>query len=226
MKRFLIFTLLVICLIGCAEESENPLTSEETTDPDILTSEETDPDIPTVNVVLAETACPTPNQDWELIATLERNPLNPSHFYVPDGKAEHLPDLTDTINGAYAEGKDFIFAIKKDSFIHHIQFYLLQPTPPVFDKANTPAGHIHFKIFRWQFPSEPIWYRSTHFGFGKAITDTTYAGLSVEFDLTPDLNNPPKRKYWQPPKFFVSINHSDTKFVIHDNNQLQIYVSR
>ena len=66
MKRFLIFTLLVICLIGCAEESENPLTSEETTDPDILTSEETDPDIPTINVVLAETACPTPNQDWEL----------------------------------------------------------------------------------------------------------------------------------------------------------------
>ena len=37
MKRFLIFTLLVICLIGCAEESENPLTSEETTDPNIPT---------------------------------------------------------------------------------------------------------------------------------------------------------------------------------------------
>ena len=207
MRRFLIFTLLALCLIGCGEEGI-----------------ETNPDIPTVNVVFPETACPNPDNNWELIATLERNPLKPSHFYVPDGKAEHLPDLTDTINGAYAEGKDFIFAIKKDSFIHHIQFYLLQPTPPVFDKANTPAGHIHFKIFRWQFPSEPIWYRSTHFGFGKT-TDTTYAGLSVEFDLTPDLNNPPKRKYWQPPKFFVSINHHDTNFIILDGRQLQIYVS-
>ena len=224
MKRFLIFTLLVICLIGCGEEGIE-------TDPDIPTVNgeegiETDPDIPTVNVVFPETACPNPDNNWELIATLERNPLNPSHFYVPDGKAEHLPDLTDTINGAYAEGKDFIFAIKKDSFIHHIQFYLLQPTPPVFDKANTPAGHVHFKIFRWQFPSEPIWYRSTHFGLRKTITDTTYAGFSVGFDLTPDLNNPPKRKYWQPPKFFVSINHHDTNFIILDSRQLQIYVSK
>ena len=150
MRRFLIFTLLALCLIGCGEEGI-----------------ETNPDIPTVNVVFPETACPNPDNNWELIATLERNPLNPSHFYVPDGKAEHLPDLTDTINGAYAEGKYFIFAIKKDSFIHHIQFYLLQPTPPVFDKANTPAEHLHFEIFRWQFPSEPIWYRSTHFGLAK-----------------------------------------------------------
>ena len=122
MKRFLTFTLLVICLIGCAEESENPLTSEETTDPDI----------PTVNIVLAETARPTPNQDWELIATLERNPLKPSHFYVPDGTVEHLPDLTDVINGAFAEGKHFIFVIKKSLSIKHIQFYLLQTAPPVY----------------------------------------------------------------------------------------------
>ena len=225
MKRFLIFTLLAICLIGCAEESENPLTSEETTDPDIPTIVETDPDIPTVNVVLAETACPTPNQDWELIATLERNPLKPSHFYVPDGEVEHLPDFTDVINGAFAEGKHFIFVIKKNFSIKHIQFYLLQTSPPVFEKRPAPGGHIHFEFFQWQFPSEPTWYRSTHFGFGKT-TDTTYAGLSVEFDLTPDLNNPPKRKYWQPPKFFVSINHHDTNFIIHDGIQLQIYVSR
>ena len=165
MKRFLIFTLLVICLIGCAEESENPLTSEETTDPDIPTIVETDPDIPTVNVVLAETACPTPNQDWELIATLERNPLKPSHFYVSDGTVEHLPDLTDTINGAFAEGKDFIFAINQERNIRNRQFYLLQASPPVYKIRPGTEDHTHFKIFQWQFPSEPTWYRSTHFGF-------------------------------------------------------------
>ena len=224
MKRFLIFTLLAICLIGCAEEYENPFTREETTDPDMPAIVDTDSDIPTVNVVYPVTTCP-PNSNWELVATLERNPLKPNHFYVPDGKVAHLPDLTDILNGAYAEGKNFIFAIKKGLALQQIQFYLLQTAPPVFDRPPAQKGHIHFELFRWQFPSEPTWYRFTGLDLQRT-TDTTYAGLSVEFDLTPDLNNPPKRKYWQPPKFFVSINHFNSNFVIHDGRQLQIYVSK
>ena len=224
MKRFLIFTLLAICLMGC--DAVNDIL-----DPDEEKDEETVETVPdnatVVNLVLAEVTSPAPNNDWELLATLERNPLRPSAFYVPHGKVEHLPDLTDVINGAFAEGKHFIFVIKKNFSIKHTQFYLLQTAPPVYDKRpDAGPGHIFFEIFRWQFPSEPAWYRSTHFGLGKQLTDTTYAGLSVEFDLTPDLNDPPKRKYWQPPKFFVSINHNDTNFIINDGIQLQIYVSK
>ena len=227
MNRFLIFTLLVLCLIGC--DIENPFTSEEHTETESQSADEVaDTEIPTVNVVYPVTTCPNPNNSWELVATLERNPLQPHQFYVPDGEVEHLPDLTDVINGAFAEGKHFIFVIKRQHNINQIQFYLLQPAPPVFEgrPGPRPSGHVDFKIFRWQFPSDDTWYRSTHFGLGKELADTNYAGLSVEFDLTPDLNDPPKRKYWQPPKFFVSINHRDTNFVIHDGIQLQIYVSR
>ena len=228
MKRFLIFTLLAICLMGCAEENDTLMTENDTLMTDEETVETVPDNAPVVNLVLAEVTCPAPNNDWELVATLQRNPLKPSHFYVPDGEFEHLPDLTDTLNGAFAEGKHFIFVIKESFVINQRQFYLLQPEPPVFERrpGPRPPGHVDFEIFQWQFPSEPQWYRSTHFGLGKATADLTYAGLSVEFDLTPDLNDPPERKYWQPPKFFVSINHSETNFVIDDDTQLQIYVSK
>ena len=49
----------------------------------------------------------------------------------------------------------------------------------------------------------------------------------MEFDLTPDLNKPPKRKYWQPPSFGVGENERNGlsgSGVIFDGRQLQIYV--
>ena len=209
MKRLLIFTLLFIFLLGCAKENENPLTSD-------------DPDIP-INLVLAATALPLPDANWELIATLERNPLRTSDFYVPDGKVKYPPDLTDVLNGAYAEGKHFIFVIHRQYSIEHVQFYLFQPAPPVYDEPEAGPGHIHYHIFKWHFPSDESWnswYQS------KTVRDTTYAGLSVEFDLTPDQNIPPRRKYWQPPKFFVSSGSFGSGFHILDGITLRIYVNR
>lgn len=221
MHRFLMLPLFLLTLLVACGEGTDFFSRDAETEPD----EETTPESPTVNLVLPETLCPIPDSDWQRIATLQRNPLKPNAFYVPDGTVAHLPDLTDTLNGAYAEGKHFIFVIKGGNALQQIQFYIQQPGLPVFEKGFAPEGHIHFEIFQWQFQSEPTWYRSTHFGLGKT-TDTTYAGLSVEFDLTPDLHDPPKRKYWQPPKFFVSINHHDTNFSIHNNIELHIYVNR
>ena len=172
---------------------------------------------------MPESTCPIPNNDWELIATLQRNPLQPYQFYVPD-------ELVDPINGAYVEGKDFIFVIRADFSINHKQFYILQTSPPVFEKPPALEEHIHFEIFRWHFPSEPTWYRFTRTAPGlEHLRDLTYAGLSMEFDLTPDLNKPPKRKYWQPPSFGVGENERNGlsgSGVIFDSRQLQIYVSK
>ena len=252
MKRFLLLPLFLLTLFGCGEGRLDLITSDVISDAagcyqsieadgdtyfialdkncvDIELSGlgspavETVPDTPTVNLVTPEVTCPNPDNSWELIATLERNPLQPYQFYVPD-------ELVDPINGAYEEGKDFIFVIKGGVSINNKQFYIQQQGQPVFEEGFAPPGHIHFKIFRWHFPSEPTWYRFTRGAPGfEHLQDRTYAGLSVEFDLTPDLNKPPKRKYWQPPKFGVGENASrglSGSGVIFDGRQLQISVSK
>ena len=90
MNRFLIFTLLVLCLIGC--DIENPFTSEEHTETESQSADEVaDTEIPTVNVVYPVTTCPNPNNSWELVATLERNPLQPHQFMCQTEKSNTSP---------------------------------------------------------------------------------------------------------------------------------------
>ena len=126
-----------------------------------------------------------PNADWELIATLERNPLKPATFYIFDWQKE-------VINQAYRDGKHFIFEIGN---VHRggsgspIRFYILQPTPPFRDEdkhpnilANERANGGAFYTHYYYFPSSQGWYRAaTRYG-----EETVYSaiGLEVIFDGT------------------------------------------
>ena len=233
MKHHLLtFTLLfAFCFIGC--DIENPFTSEEPTDAETDTQasdEATDAKLPTVNVVFPTMECPPPNHDWELLATLERDPLNPYKFYVPDGKVAHLPDLTDTLNGAYAEGKDFIFVIRNIDWRVNksipIQHYLLQVAPPVNTTPPEVIGKgIPWEEYRWQFQSKG-WYKEKR-EYNTTGIDTRFTGLSVIFDLTPDPSKKPKRFFWNPPRFFVSYDGIRSgHFFITEGTQLHIYINK
>lgn len=63
-------------------------------------------DVESEDVVIDSTpvvAIPT-DVGWELIATLQRNPLDPGMFYI-------FPEENEAISKAYEEGKHFIFEI-------------------------------------------------------------------------------------------------------------------
>lgn len=181
---------------------------------------------PRVNLVPTEFIGPEPDHQWELIATLQRDPLRPDRFYVPSGKVAHLPDLTDTLTGAFAAGKDFIFVIKKGMLFPEKQFYIQQVGPPVFKKPSGRPLKYLFKPFVWHFPSQPTWYRFT--GTHHLVQqDLTYMGLTVEFDLIRDPNK--KRKYWVTPAFGLSLDGRQGvggTFRIHEGRELAIYVSK
>ena len=105
--RFLLLVLIALLVIGCDyfDDTVDPITYDST--PVIL----------------------PPNADWELIATLQRNPLYPSVFYIFDEEKQ-------IINEAYLDGKYFIFEIGRE---HRgtqrivVRHYIIQPTPPFLD---------------------------------------------------------------------------------------------
>ena len=129
-----------------------------------------------LNPVIDSTPVVIPtNADWKLIATLERNPLKPSEFYI-------FPEQEETIITGYVAGKHFIFEIGRNPIEtnnNRIRHYIIQPEPPFQDKhkadwqiAGEDDSGVKFHNHYYAFLSEG-WY--TH------DSDYGAVGLGVEF---------------------------------------------
>ena len=169
--RFVLLVIAALLIVGCDyfDDSEDTLhdDSGDTLNPILYDS--TPVVIPT-------------DADWELIATLERNPLRPATFYIFDWQKE-------IVNQAYLDGKHFIFEIggeyrdKRKIVVRH---YIIQPTAPFLDEdkhigqvVQWKEEGVRFHVHYYAFLSEG-WYVAKEYrdGGGQAI------GLGVHFDIT------------------------------------------
>ena len=118
--KFVLFVIVASLIVGC------DYFDDDTTHPDEEIIEPVTYD--STPVILP------PNADWELIATLERNPLRPAQFYIFDWQKE-------VINQPYLDGKHFIFEIGREprgQQLTPLRYYILQPTPPFRDEDKHP----------------------------------------------------------------------------------------
>ena len=129
-----------------------------------------------LNLVVDSTPVVIPTDaDWDLIATLEHNPLRPTEFYI-------FPEQEQAIITAYVAGKHFIFEIGSDPieiFKNKIRHYIIQPEKPFLDAnkadwqvASEKDSGVKFHNHYYAFLSEG-WYKP----------DSQYGavGLGVEF---------------------------------------------
>ena len=154
--RYTLLLIAVLLIVGC--EVDNPFTQ----------------DTPQTIVIPADA-------DWELIATLERNPLRPETFYIFDWQAE-------VINTAYVDGKHFIFEIGKEhreTYRNKIRHYIIQPTLPFQDVDKHPGQVSQWKAEGVKFDGHRYFFLSEGWYIPKENLIGEHAiGLGVEFDLT------------------------------------------
>ena len=195
MKRFLLLLLPIVLLAcgegvdlitkdvveniaGCYEQTET--TNNHyiiSLDKDCVDMELGQPIVaPTAVTHNPPVAIPT-NTEWELIATLQRNPLKPASFYLFD-------EDNDAIAAAYIAGKHFIFEIGSENRgrqVNQARYYILQPKPPFQDKDMLQQGHEEtgFKsgLHIYHFETLGGWFvpKETWSGGGEAT------GFIVEF---------------------------------------------
>ena len=148
--RFLfcvIMTLLFVVLAGCldlGDTTKNDVSPEEV-DPPV--PEEVDPPVIDSTPIVA---IPT-DVDWELIATLQRNPLDPGMFYI-------FPEQNEAIGKAYEAGKHFIFEIGgelNEGGSTTIRHYIIQPEIPFQDQHKGP-----YRV-KWEEDGGTKWH--THY---------------------------------------------------------------
>ena len=202
MKHFLLLTLLPIILLACGEgvdlitkDAVENIAScyeqTETTDDHYIISLDRHcvdmelslpPVAPTTEVVTENPPIAIPiDTQWELIATLQRNPLRPGEFYLFDEDKA-------AITTAYFAGKHFIFEIGRENKGrqgNQLRHYIIQPEPPFQDK-HKDANLLHheqrtgikdgmhtytFLSSGWYEPKQDIFRPA-----GEAI------GLAVNFD--------------------------------------------
>ena len=123
--------------------------------------------------------------NWELIATLQHNPLDPARFYI-------FPEESVAMNNAYEAGKHFIFEFSgeyKEDNTRKTRHYIIQPEPPFQDKDKNPyqlleeeedgvKWHIHEYFFRSEGWYEPVEFVGNYGSIDEAI------GFCVEFATT------------------------------------------
>jgi len=199
-KNFLILILLPIVLLGCgdgvdlitkdiAENMASCYEGTEITDDNYIVSFdkhcidiELVPSTTVPTTVVSDNppvAIPT-DAEWELIATLQRNPLRPAEFYLFDEDNE-------AIAAAYIAGKHFIFEIGGENIgrqVNKERHYIIQPEPPFQDKHKDAAQLAHEQ--RTGFKSGAHTYMFLSSGWytplGKLIGGGGEAtGLLVEF---------------------------------------------
>ena len=119
--------------------------------------------------------------DWELIATLQRDPLAPGMFYI-------FPEQREAISKAYEGGKHFIFEIggeNNEGWSKMIRHYIIHPEVPFQDQHKDPflvqrenADGTKYHVHHYRFWSEG-WY-ATH----PNLIGDKGVGLGVEIDIT------------------------------------------
>ncbi len=166
--------------------------------------------------------------DWELIATLERNPLDPAMFYV-------FPEQNELIMEAYLAGKHFIFEIGFD-LIHEVadRYYIIQPHAPFQDKHKDPyrvwldkkkGVKIDAHTFHFLANLPDNWYTSVPdhlegFNSGKAL------GLGVDFSVHTWFDNGSKNYGVRIGLLHDSFTIGRGNHFIKEGIRLRIYVSR
>ncbi|MDE0012213.1 MAG: hypothetical protein OXU36_13775 [Candidatus Poribacteria bacterium] len=236
MKRLLLLTLLLLPLLACGDGT-NLITQDaieniagcyegtQTTDDHYTISLDrfcVDMELsglPTTAPTHAVTdnppvAIPT-DAEWELIATLQRNPLRPSEFYLFD-------EDNAAIAGAYIAGKHFIFEIggeNKGRQITQARYYIIQPESPFQDKDKDALQKAHdgrtgFKsgLHRYHFETLGGWFITRKDASGRVVT-----GFTVEFSE------------FIKPTVEITLNANSGLYLdnyIKDSARLRIYVSR
>ena len=243
MKHFLLLTLLPIVLLACGdgvdlitkdvvENMASCYEEMETRDDRYIVSL----DKHCVDMELGlPTPAPTPTvtenppvaipteAEWELIATLQRNPLKPSLFYLFDKDQK-------AIMTAYIAGKHFIFEIgseNKGREASQARYYIIQPEPPFQDK-HKDANLLHheqrtgikdgmhtytFLSSGWYVPKEDIFVTG-----GEAI------GLAVEFNQF--IADGIDQSYPSIGLFAPNKSIGQGRSFIHGGVRLRVYVSR
>ena len=153
MMRYTLLLVAVLLIVGC--EVDNPFTQ----------------DTPQTIVIPADA-------DWELIATLERNPLRPSQFYI-------FPEEMHVINTGYVAGEHFIFEIGKEhreTYRNKIRHYIIQPTLPFQDVDKHPGQVSQWEEEGVKFDGHQYFFLSE--GWYVSKPNSPAVGLGIEFDLT------------------------------------------
>ena len=141
--------------------------------------------------------------DWELIATLQRNPLDPGMFYI-------FPEQNEPMCKAYEEGRHFIFELGyefRESNSNVIRHYIIQPDVPFQDQDKPPNLIIHedaegtkWHRHSYSFLSEG-WY-ATH----EDLIGDKGIGLGVVFDIY--------HKDWPAEGLFPAVKETDYSFSV------------
>ena len=141
-----------------------------------------------LNLVIDSTPVALPvDADWELIATLQRNPLSPTMFYI-------FPEQNEAISAAYEAGKHFIFEMGgelREGRTDPVRHYIIQPELPFQDKHKSAARveyeddtgvkwHTHLYVFLsegWYVTAEDlVGHKGIGLGVEFAITHTEPRG--------------------------------------------------
>lgn len=249
MKRFMLLMLFPIVLLACGD-GVNLITTDvvenmagcyeemETTDDRYIISLDkhcVDFEIglptPTPTTVVSDNppvAIPT-DAEWELIATLQRNPLRPAEFYLFDEDKKAL-------NAAYLAGKHFIFEIGSENRsrqINQMRYYIIQPEPPFQDKDPLQQAHEEKTGARtgkhtYFFPSTGWYVAKEHRSHATGqITSRAATGFFVAFDVFIVKNEEGEEQDISAPQ--IRLNSSDS--FLGDNwirewVRLRVYVNR
>ena len=179
-------------------------------------------------VIVPPPVAPPTNTDWELIATLQRNPLSPAMFYI-------FPEQNEAISDAYKAGKHFIFEIGgelREGRTDVVRHYIIQPELPFQDKHKSAtrvseenSSGIKYHVHKYLFLSDR-WYATE-----ENLLGDIGVGLGIEFYLN---HAEPRGDFvGEGTLYLTRIGVIDSTHligrknsVIEDWTRLRIYVSR
>ena len=226
--RFLFFVIAtLLLLVGCeSTETVNDVGPDDEVVGGAVIVDEVEEEVPCV--IVPPPVAPPTNVDWELIATLQRNPLSPAEFYI-------FPEQNEAISAAYETGKHFIFEIGRElreGWTYVIRRYIIQPEPPFQDKNKSAArveyeddtgvkSHTHLYVFL-----SGGWYSTK-----EDLVGHKGMGLGIEFAIT---HIEPRGHFiGEGTDYSTQIGVMDSMHiigrrnsVIEDWTRLRIYVSR
>ena len=227
-KNAVVLIVIALSLLGC--ESTETVNDMGPADEDVDGVESGDETVEDKGpcVIVPPAVAPPTDVDWELIATLQRNPLSPAMFYI-------FPEQNEAISTAYEAGKHFIFEIGgelREGRTEPIRHYIIQPELPFQDKHKSFARlkdeddkgvkwHIHLYVFL----SEG-WYVTA-----EDLVEHKGIGLGVEFAI--HHVEPRGRFVGEGTDYLSQIGVMDSIHIIGRRNsiiedwaRLRVYVSR
>ena len=226
--RYLFFVIATLLLIvGCeSTETVNDVGPDDEVVDGAVIVDEVEEEVPCV--IVPPPVAPPTNADWELVATLQRNPLSPAMFYI-------FPEQNEAISAAYEAGKHFILELGGEfraGWTDIVRHYIIQPDIPFQDKDKSATrvdeenkSGIKYHVNKYLFLSDR-WYATE-----ENLLGDIGVGLGIEFDLN---HAEPRGNFiGEGTLYLTRIGVIDTTHligrrnsVIGDLTRLRIYVSR